>query len=91
LNGGFGYNVVHTFDDMVKHLPKDIMNNTKKVAETRWMFFRDMRNHLQYYPNVAFPATSVFRTEVQALDHIRWPGCQFTTIFSNLPLLKNKV
>jgi hypothetical protein len=56
-----------TLDDMVKHLPKNMMDSTKKVIETHWIFFRDMKNHLEYYPNLAFLATSVFKTEAQAL------------------------
>ncbi len=50
-----------TLDDMVKHLLKDMVDSTKKVIETRWIFFRDMRNHLEYYPNVALMLHPCFR------------------------------
>jgi hypothetical protein len=58
------YFTCQSLEDMVK---QDMMDSTKKVIETHWIFFRDMRNHLEYYPNVAFLATSVFRKKVQEL------------------------
>jgi hypothetical protein len=49
-----------TLDDMMQHLPEYRMENTKKFIETCWKFFRDMRNHLEFYANIALPAASVF-------------------------------
>jgi hypothetical protein len=56
-----------TLDEMVKLLPDGMMESNIKILETCWMFFTDMRNHLEHYPNYAFPSTSVFKTEVQSL------------------------
>ncbi len=52
-----------TLDEMVNLLPDGMTEINIKILETHWMFFIDMRNHLEHYPNYAFPATSVFKTE----------------------------
>jgi hypothetical protein len=51
-----------------------------------------MRNHLEHYPNYAFPATSVFKMEVQSLYNTLKGGLdansqQFTAI---CPYFKKK-
>lgn len=50
---------------MVNLLPDGMTEINKKILEIG--FFSVMRNHLEHYPNIAFPATSVFETEVQVL------------------------
>jgi hypothetical protein len=56
-----------TLDEMVKLLPDGMMESNTNILETCWMFFTDMRNHLEHYPNYAFPATSALKTELQSL------------------------
>jgi hypothetical protein len=76
----YGFPGVHKMIHSWAIVPKE--NN---VIETHWIFFRDMRNHLEYYPNDAFSATFVCKTEVQALHNTLKGGLdansqQFTAI-----------
>ncbi len=50
-----------TLDEMVKLLPDGMTESNLKILKTRWMFFSNMRNHLEHYPNYAFPANLCLR------------------------------
>jgi hypothetical protein len=78
--------------DLVDNLPQNISYKSKEIIESRWNFFHDTRKHLLSKGNVAFPATSVFKTEIQTMYNSLKGGLDANTQqFSSIcPQLKTK-
>ena len=52
---------------VLQQLPKELSDDVKRIIETRWILFNNMRQYKLRHSDLGFPATSVLKTKVQMI------------------------